>query len=106
VRYLCQRVVVIFRGRIVEQAAGATLFAGPRHPYTRALLAAVPVPDPVRARARRAPSTVAGAAPVAGAAGCAYAARCPHVIDRCRVERPLLRAVGETRVACHRAEEI
>ncbi|MET0291262.1 MAG: oligopeptide/dipeptide ABC transporter ATP-binding protein [Steroidobacteraceae bacterium] len=104
VRYLCDQVRVIFRGRIVEQADRATLFAHPRHPYTRALLAAVPVPDPVIARARRVGSTVAGA--TASGSGCAYSARCPFVIDRCRIERPLLRSVEGSQVACHRAEEI
>ena len=104
VRYLCDEVRVIYRGRIVEQADRETLFANARHPYARALLAAVPVPDPVRARARRTASSVAGV-PSEGL-GCAYAARCPFVIERCRSERPLLRPVEGSLVACHRAEEI
>ncbi len=104
VRYLCDEVRVIFRGRIVEQADRETLFARPLHPYTRALLAAVPVPDPAIARARLAAPVAAGV-PAQGL-GCAYATRCPYVIDRCRSERPLLRPVGATLVACHRAEEV
>lgn len=60
VRYLCDEVLVMFRGRVVERGPTAELFARPQHPYTRALLAAVPVPDPVRARARRRAITGAG----------------------------------------------
>ena len=105
VKHVCDRVAVMYVGQIVEQAPTAALFARPRHPYTAALIRAVPIPDP------RAPSgDVALAGEVANPAdppsGCYFHPRCPFVIDRCRVERPALRRVGEQTVRCHRAEEL
>jgi oligopeptide transport system ATP-binding protein len=96
IRYLCQRVLVLFRGQVMELAPAAELFARPRHPYTRALLAA-------------APSTSRSSRPAPGqplSAGCVYSARCPWAIARCAVERPALRSLGATQVACHRAAEL
>ncbi|MBX3704224.1 MAG: ABC transporter ATP-binding protein [Steroidobacteraceae bacterium] len=104
---LCERVMVMFRGRIVETATSAALIAAPLHPYTRALLDAVPSLDPgERARAlRRRVLPVADGTPVS-AAGCAYALRCPLAVSRCRTERPAPVPAGAGReVACHRAAE-
>jgi oligopeptide/dipeptide ABC transporter ATP-binding protein len=106
VRYLCERVLVLYRGRIVEEGTAAALFAAPRHPYTRALLAAIPIADPVRARERRAQLSTAVPQATAGSQGCAYAPRCPYAIERCRIERPQLLGTAEAAVACHRADEI
>ena len=107
VRHLCDEVVVLYHGRVVERAPRAALFSSPRHPYTRALLAAVPEPDP-RLASRAVATTVmedAARAPTAGG-GCAFAPRCADAIDRCRVERPLLEAAGGGHaVACHRWRE-
>jgi peptide/nickel transport system ATP-binding protein len=105
VKHVCDRVAVMYVGRIVEQAPAATLFARPLHPYTAALIRAVPIPDP------RAPSgDVALAGEVANPAdpptGCSFHPRCPFVIDRCRAEPPPLRAVDGHAVRCHRAEEL
>ena len=101
VAYLCDRVGVLYHGRLVELAPTRALFDAPRHPYTRALLAAIPGSG---RRREAAPQTApAGAAPE----GCAYAGRCPHVRDLCRGAAPSLRpdpAGGW--VACHRAGEI
>ena len=110
---LCERVMVMYLGRIVEIAPRAVLVPAPLHPYTRILLDAVPRIVPVaRRRPVANPPTVvrsdepalpAVAVPVAG---CAFAARCPHVIARCHSERPALQPLQDGRlVACHRAAE-
>jgi oligopeptide/dipeptide ABC transporter ATP-binding protein len=107
VRHLCEEVAVLYLGRVVERATRDSLFATPRHPYTRALIAAVPEPDPVLAR-------LAAAAPVVGEAraareestGCAFAPRCPLADARCRVEPPVLEAAADGHlVACRRWRE-
>jgi len=102
---LCERVMVMYLGRIVEIAPRALLVPAPLHPYTRMLLDAVPRIAPA---ARRRPAAAARALDVERGvtAGCVFAARCPHVIARCRVEKPLLQPLAEGRlVACHRAAE-
>ena len=101
VEHLTHRVAVMYLGRIVELADRATLFADPAHPYTRALLSAVPVPDPT---ARRDRIILRGdvPSPIDPPKGCRFHTRCPYVFDRCRVEEPLLRPrlPGQS-VACH-----
>jgi peptide/nickel transport system ATP-binding protein len=106
VRHLCDEVVVLYLGRIVERASRQALFAAPRHPYTRALLEAVPEPDPEVSRAaggRRASSDEVAPRPGAAATtGCAYAPRCPLADQRCRAEAPALESAGDGHlVACH-----
>jgi oligopeptide/dipeptide ABC transporter ATP-binding protein len=107
VRHLCEEVVVLYLGRVVERARRDELFASPRHPYTRALLAAVPEPDPRLARrsdAMQAP--VEGAAGGPGSTGCAFAPRCAFASERCRTDTPALEAAGlDHTVACHRWRE-
>ena len=100
VRHLTTRVAVMYLGRIVEEAATQELFARPLHPYTKALLAAAPVPDPTQ---RRAGGALAGepGSPLHIPPGCRFHPRCPEAIDRCRTEDPALVAIGATRVACH-----
>jgi peptide/nickel transport system ATP-binding protein len=100
VEHVADEVAVMYRGRIVEQGPAADLFARPAHPYTRALVDAVP---DVEAIARAPAATVVdGGAP---GAGCAYAPRCPRAQDRCRREAPALRAIAaERRAACHYPE--
>jgi oligopeptide transport system ATP-binding protein len=107
VRFSCDRVLVLYLGRIMEVASRSALFAAPRHPYTRALLQSVPIPDPVRARARRtAPLSGEIPSPLAPPSGCVFRTRCPYVMSRCETQIPVPRAVGDSWVACHRAEEI
>ncbi|MGQ0384470.1 MAG: oligopeptide/dipeptide ABC transporter ATP-binding protein [Gammaproteobacteria bacterium] len=102
---LCGRVLVMYRGRIVESAASRDLIAAPLHPYTRELLDAVPVVEP-GARRRVQSKPVARPAESAASVGCAFAARCPFAVARCRSEMPPLRSLGPGReVACHRANE-
>jgi oligopeptide/dipeptide ABC transporter ATP-binding protein len=105
---LCERVMVMYRGRIVESGTRPEIIRSPLHPYTRELLDAVPAIDAgarqrmLRRAAQSRPANVA-AAP---REGCAFAARCPHVLPLCRAERPPLQAAGSGRkVACHRAHE-
>jgi oligopeptide/dipeptide ABC transporter ATP-binding protein len=106
VKHTADRVAVMYLGQIVEIASKDALFADPRHPYTRTLLAAIPRPDPHRDRNR----TVAGGdvpSPMNPPAGCRFHTRCPFVIDRCRTEMPALRPWAEGHLtACHRAEEL
>jgi oligopeptide/dipeptide ABC transporter ATP-binding protein len=108
VRHLCDEVVVLYLGRMVERATREALFATPRHPYTQALLAAVPVPDP-RVASRRATAAVAeeGSPGTQPSAGCAFAPRCPHALDACFGRPPGLEAAGGgSVVSCHRWREL
>jgi peptide/nickel transport system ATP-binding protein len=101
VRYFADRVLVMYLGRIVESAGYEALWREPRHPYTRALLAAVPVADPDRARG---PVGLRGELTPAGAGGCRFRARCPQAFDRCSAEDPQLRKVAAGHLAaCHLA---
>ena len=103
VRHIADAVMVMYLGRVVEQASRESLFDHPRHPYTRALLAATPglravsVTEPVRGEP---PS------PLTPPTGCAYHTRCPHATEICRQDRPILRELQGTQVACHHAEDV
>jgi oligopeptide transport system ATP-binding protein len=92
VRHLCQRVAVMYLGRIVEMAGGDELFDNPMHPYTQALLSAVPVPDP-RIEAARAfrPPRGEVPSPINPPSGCVFHPRCPMAVAGCRETRPELR---------------
>jgi peptide/nickel transport system ATP-binding protein len=101
VRYFADRVLVMYLGRIVESASHTALWREPRHPYTRALLAAVPVPDPKRPRK---------AVPLRGelitrvTGGCRFRGRCESAVERCTYEEPVLRKVETGHLAaCHLA---
>ncbi len=103
VRHVSDQVGVMYLGRLVELADKQTLFANPRHPYTRMLLEAIPkMHDVGRAR-----TPVQGEVPnpLNPPAGCAFNPRCPHANDRCRTERPQLQTLGGVRIACHAVEE-
>ncbi|HET6194745.1 MAG TPA: oligopeptide/dipeptide ABC transporter ATP-binding protein [Acetobacteraceae bacterium] len=106
VKHVSHRVAVMYVGRIVEIAPTAALFATPRHPYTEALLSAVPVPDP-RSRAQRIVLEGDVADPSDPPAGCPFHPRCRYAEARCRQEVPELREVApEQWVRCIRADEI
>ncbi len=102
VRHVCDRVVVMYSGRVVETAAADSLFADPQHPYTQALISAVPVPDPVveTTRRRMLLRTEIGDQQHSGE-GCAFRFRCPLAQERCHSERPTLDAAAPHAVACH-----
>jgi oligopeptide transport system ATP-binding protein len=107
VRFSCDRVLVLYLGRVMELAGCDALFNASRHPYTRALMRAAPIPDPIAARARRsAPLEGEVPSPLFAPSGCVFRTRCPIAIERCAREIPLLRQVGDSQVACHRAEEV
>ena len=102
VRTVTDRVVVLYAGRVAEQARTADLLTSPRHPYTEGLIGAVPRPE----RRGRQLTMIPGTVPSdpASVPGCVFADRCPIAIDRCRMERPDLRPLGVDRVAaCHLA---
>ncbi|WP_337875363.1 oligopeptide/dipeptide ABC transporter ATP-binding protein [Elioraea sp.] len=103
VRHMSDRIGVMYLGRIVELAPGETLFATPRHPYTRMLLDAIPDLD-MTGRAR---TPVGGEvpSPIDPPPGCAFHPRCPLANARCKAEVPQLRPVADAQVACHAVEE-
>ncbi|MCC7272616.1 MAG: dipeptide ABC transporter ATP-binding protein [Alphaproteobacteria bacterium] len=106
VKHIAERVAVMYLGKIVELTDKKTLYANPRHPYTQALLSAIPVPDPALSRAR---AIIQGdvPSPLNPPPGCRFHTRCPHARDRCRTEEPAFRDLAPGhRVACHFAEEI
>jgi peptide/nickel transport system ATP-binding protein len=109
VRHVSDEVAVMYLGTIVEQAGSDALYAAPLHPYTKALMSAVPVPDPT-VEASRERIILQGdlPSPANPPAGCRFHTRCPFRQEtRCDTERPLLRDLGDGhRVACHWAEEI
>ena len=106
VRHISDRVAVMYVGRIVELAETEALFTAPKHPYTAALLSAVPEPDP-RARSKRIILQGEVANPAAPPPGCYFHPRCPHAIDVCRTQAPAFQEIAPARfVACHRAAEL
>jgi peptide/nickel transport system ATP-binding protein len=96
----------MYVGRIVELAETEALFSAPKHPYTAALLSAVPEPDP-RARSRRIVLQGEVANPASPPSGCYFHPRCPYAIDACRTETPAWQEIGRGHfVSCHRAPEL
>jgi peptide/nickel transport system ATP-binding protein len=110
VRNISHRILVLYHGRVMESGPAGQVSGSPGHPYTRALLAAAPVPNPELQRRRRAARqalTLAGRPGTLAGAGCPFAPRCPHAIAVCREERPALVPVsGDTFAACHRYAEL
>jgi len=105
VEHVCDRVAVMYLGRIVELAPAPALYAAPRHPYTEALLNAVPVPDP---NSKRGP-VLGGEIPSAAAPpdGCHFHPRCPYARDICRTDYPPLAAKGDAHLAaCHFSDQV
>ena len=101
VEHISHRVAVMYLGRIVELAERSALFAGPQHPYTEALLSAVPIPDP-GAKPQRVMLPGEVPSPINPPAGCYFHTRCPYAEARCRSEKPLLREVRPGHyAACH-----
>lgn len=106
IRRISHRVLVLFAGRVMELAPTETLFAGPRHPYTRQLLAALPWPDPDRERSKQPPAPAVGEppSPLHPPSGCRFRARCPQAEARCAESVPPRTAIGlDHLVYCHRS---
>ena len=104
IRHMSDRIAVMYLGEIVELAETETLFTAPRHPYTQALLSAIPVPVPGAARAR----TVLGGdipSPANPPPGCKFHTRCPHATDLCRTTKPVLEGDGH-QIACHHHQSL
>ncbi len=107
IRQVSQRVMVMYLGRVVEIAPAEALFRNPRHPYTRALIAAAPIPDPAVER-NRSWSALPGEppSPLFPPSGCVFRTRCAYAVERCAAEVPPLAAHGAGEVACWRDGEI
>ena len=106
VRHIADRTAVMYVGKIVELADTEELFENPRHPYTAALLSAVPIPDP-RFKASRIPLEGEVANPAAPPSGCYFHPRCPHATDECAIQTPQLEEISPGHwVSCLRAKEI
>jgi oligopeptide transport system ATP-binding protein len=107
VRHASRRVMVLYLGKVMELAPWRDIYRTPLHPYTQALIQAIPPADPKRARSN--PVKPLGGelpSPISPPSGCVFRTRCVHAIERCALEAPPLRLVGESLVACHLAEQI
>ncbi len=106
VKHISDRVAVMYVGKIAEMAPTEEIFNAPRHPYTAALLSAVPVADP-RVRSQMIPLKGEVPSPANPPSGCYFHPRCPHVVDQCRTDPPSLAEVTPKHyVSCHRAREL
>jgi dipeptide transport system ATP-binding protein len=105
VRHIAHEIMVMYLGRPVEQGPAAAVFARPRHPYTRALLASTPVVDPAHRR-RRVALKGELPSPLDPPPGCAFHRRCPHATEICARERPPLERHEDQLVACHHTDQL
>jgi peptide/nickel transport system ATP-binding protein len=104
---ICDELMILYRGKMLEFGAVEPILQRPRHPYTQQLIAAVPVPDSSYRPASLPSVMFRGGGELANQAGCCFAPRCPHVVERCLAAEPELHGVGAAQeVACHRAEEL
>jgi len=106
VKHVSDRIAIMYLGRIVELGDADAIHANPRHPYTRALLAAIPVPDPSARKRERIVLTGDLPSPINPPSGCPFHPRCPHATDRCKIEVPALRETAPPGtpphpVSCH-----
>lgn len=105
VRHISDRVAVMYLGEIVETTDADTIYHRPLHPYTRALISAIPSPVPGK-KVDRIILKGDVPSPIHPPSGCRFNPRCPYAVERCRVERPLLRSFNGHQVACHLAEQL
>lgn len=106
VKHITDRVAVMYVGKLVETAPTEELFYQPKHPYTAALMSAVPVADP-RMRSKQIPLSGEVPSPANPPSGCYFHPRCPHVVEECRTRMPILEEISPNHyVSCHRAQEL
>jgi oligopeptide/dipeptide ABC transporter ATP-binding protein len=100
VKHISDRIAIMYLGNIVEESTGESIYHAPRHPYTRSLISAIPVPDPHKLTDRE---VITGdvPSPINPPSGCRFHPRCPRVMDKCKVEPPQLRPVADHVVSCH-----
>ena len=104
---MCDNLAIMYQGRIVELGLALDVLARPLHPYTRALIAAVPVPDPARRPAEDAAALLEATTPIGNARGCRFAPRCAYAVARCQTDDPRLRVLEASHeAACHEIETI
>lgn len=108
VKHISDRVAVMYLGHIVEFAESCELYENPKHPYTKALMSAIPIPDPEEEKNKiRISLDGEIPSPINPKSGCRFVTRCQYAIDLCKTETPTLKEVGEEHfVACHRVVEI
>ena len=108
VRHISNRIAVMYLGKMVELCDAATIYERPMHPYSKALMSAVPMPDPKIARANvRIPLSTDIPSPLNAPSGCPFRTRCAHACEQCAMETPAFREIEKGHfVACHRAEEL
>ena len=105
VKHIAHDVLVMYLGHAVEQGEKKAIFSSPLHPYTQALLASTPGLVGTGTGLARRVLTGELPSPLNPPSGCVFSTRCPHAVDRCRVERPVLRELAGRQVACHEAEQ-
>lgn len=100
VKHISDRISIMYLGKIVEESTGDSIYHQPRHPYTRSLISAIPIPDPHQKVQRE---VIVGdvPSPINPPSGCRFHPRCPQVMDRCKIEAPGLRPVADHQVSCH-----
>lgn len=100
VKHISDRIAIMYLGNIVEQSTGESIYHQPRHPYTRSLISAIPIPNPHNRTTRE---VIKGdvPSPINPPSGCRFHPRCPHVMDQCKVDPPQLRPVADHLVSCH-----
>ncbi|MBS0624314.1 MAG: ABC transporter ATP-binding protein [Verrucomicrobia bacterium] len=104
IKYLCDRVAVMYLGQLVELAPNELLYQTPRHPYTQALLSCIPIPDPIKAKQQTHLPLLSTeiSSSKTSSQGCPFASRCPHVTQRCKEVKPSLKEISAHHyVACH-----
>jgi oligopeptide transport system ATP-binding protein len=108
VRHISHRILVLYLGKVMEIADRDTIYANPRHPYTKALISAVPIPDPRLERQKeRVPLTGELPSPLDPPSGCVFRTRCPFALEICAREVPVRETIGDDHtVACHRWREV
>ena len=100
VKHISDRIAIMYLGNIVEESSGESIYHEPRHPYTKSLISAIPIPDPHR-RVKREIISGDVPSPINPPSGCRFHPRCPRVMERCKLEAPLLRTVADHQVCCH-----